>query len=45
MLAFTEFSALSTLDEKLESVFELVLRMSRMASTLDDDRDKFTLDV
>jgi len=45
ILAFTELSERSTLDEELESEFELTLRISRRLSTLDEERDKAILDA
>lgn len=45
ILAFTELSERSTLDEELESEFELVLRILSRLSTLEEERDKAMLDA
>jgi len=45
MLALTEFSELSTLDDEFESWFELVLMTERRLSTLDEELERLRLDV
>lgn len=45
MLAFTELSELSTLEDELESWFELVLIAERRLSTLDEELERLKLEV
>lgn len=45
MLALTELRDRSTLDEEFERVFELVLRIARRLSILDEDTDRLTLEA
>ena len=45
MLAFTELSERSTLEEEFESELELVLRVLSRLSTLEEERDKAMLDA
>ena len=45
ILAFTELSELSTLEEELERELELVLRMKSRLSTLDEESDKLRLEA
>jgi hypothetical protein len=45
MLAFTELRELSTLEDELERLLELVLIAVRAASTLDDEFERLKLEV
>lgn len=45
MLAFTELSERSTLEDEFEREFELVLRIESALSRLDDDTDKLRLEA
>lgn len=45
MLAFTELSEASTLDEEVEMLFELALVADSAWSTLDDEMERLALDV
>jgi hypothetical protein len=45
MLALTELSELSMLDDEFERLFELVLRAVRAVSMLDEELERLRLDV
>lgn len=45
MLALTELSELSTLDEEFEMLRELVLIADRAVSTLDDELERLRLET
>lgn len=45
MLALTELSERSMLEDDVEREFELVLRTGSRSSRLDDERDRLILDV
>lgn len=45
MLAFTELSELSTLEEEFETLIELVLIAKSAASVLEDELERFRLEV
>lgn len=45
MLALTELRELSTLDDEVETLLELVLRVARVTSTLEEDSDRLNDDV
>jgi hypothetical protein len=45
MLALTELSELSMLDDEFDTLFELVLRTVRAVSMLDEELERLRLDV
>lgn len=45
ILAFTELSERSTLEDEFDREFELVLMMARRLSTLEEDSDRLMLDA
>lgn len=45
MLALTELSELSMLDDEFDKLFELVLRTVRAVSMLDEELERLRLDV
>jgi predicted house-cleaning noncanonical NTP pyrophosphatase (MazG superfamily) len=45
MLALTELSELSMLDDELDKLFELVSRTARAVSMLDEELERLRLDV
>ena len=45
ILAFTELSEASTLDDEVDKLFELVLRAPRSASTLEELLERLRLEI